>query len=318
MTANLDVIGGLPAGVLFAFCTFLLSGVVLLVIGYRKSNRRSGRLQHRLAGLSTAGDVVVRDRKPAPENSFLYVRDAKFQKWRQTLRARFSYMLAGMAILLAVLYLIALASAVVATVIFASLIAILGLVLAVLLFRQKRQTALYTAQLPEAIDIIIRGARVGMSLQENFRVIGSEMPAPLGHRFRIISEKLGIGIDLETALKSAQEEIRIKEFQFMSTTLILQRQSGGHYAEVLENLNQVLRERRAQFMKARALTSEARASARIVSGVVGLILLILALTNARQFQFLLHDPTGQNLLLYSGISIGAGFFIISRLLRTLR
>ena len=126
------------------------------------------------------------------------------------------------------------------------------------------------------------------------------------------------GIDLETALTSAVDEIGVKELQFMATTLILQRRTGGQYAEVLENLSRVLRDRRAQYLKAKALTSESRVSARIVAIVTAVILVILAATNKAQFDFLFDDPLGHNLLIYAGVSIFIGFFTLYRLLRTLQ
>ncbi|TNE38608.1 MAG: hypothetical protein EP348_04700, partial [Alphaproteobacteria bacterium] len=184
-------------------------------------------------------------------------------------------------------------------------------------WRERRQDIL-TRQLIEAIDIIIRGVRVGMSLQENFQVVSRELPPPLGRHFRIMSEKLAIGIDLESVLAAVIADIRLKEFQFMSTTFILQRKSGGQYAEILERLNHLLRDRQTQKLKARALTAEARISARIVALVTLVIIFILAITSPAQFRFLLEDRTGHEVMIYAGISIIAGFFAISRLLRSLQ
>jgi tight adherence protein B len=186
------------------------------------------------------------------------------------------------------------------------------------IYVRQREKQRFTAQLIEAIDILIRGARVGISMQESFQIIAREMPSPIGVEFKTLAEKMSIGIDLETALKEASLHRGIKEFQFLATTLILQRQSGGQYAEVLENLNRVLRDRQAQLMKARAVTSEARLSAKIIAGVTVIILCILALTNRQQFYFLLNDPSGHSILGYGFVSTLFGFFLISRILRTMK
>lgn len=297
---------------------FIASGLALLFLLYRKAGERDRRLRTRLAGLLAQGEESAGGALPAVITTPLYLEREEGKDRRKGMRRK--------AVPLILILLIALGGAIPAfqtapTLTSSFLLALAGLAGGVFLvqrYRKKRRQQRFTEQLPEAIDIIIRGARVGMSLQENFQVIGAEMPDPLGGLFRILSEKLSIGIDLETALDAAVKEIGVKELQFMATTLILQRRTGGQYAEVLENLARVLRDRRAQYLKARALTSEARTSARIVTGVTGVILLILAATNRAQFDFLFDDPLGQNLLIYSVASILIGFFIMSRLLRRLR
>tara|TARA_R110002095_G_scaffold174949_1_gene152439 strand:- start:5720 stop:6676 length:957 start_codon:yes stop_codon:yes gene_type:complete len=303
---------------LAAFIVFLLSGTFLLLFSHRQIGRRNRMLTARLAGLQGEREAPPTPLTPLPEMTTLYISETPEQSWRDKITSRLGLWLlvtgAGGAMLI---------------VGFAGFPLITGSILlggvlcaiAVISFRIYRRRARqrrFVEQLPEAIDIIIRGARVGMSLQENFQVIAREMPDPVGGAFRTLAEKLAIGIDLETALDATVRIARVKELQFMATTLILQRRTGGQYAEVLENLAQVLRDRRAQALKAQALTSEARMSARIVTGVTGVILLIMSFTNRAQLDFLFVDPLGQNLLIYSAISILIGFFIISRLLGTLK
>lgn len=302
-----------------AFSVFVLSGLSLLLLLYRKLGEGERRLTARLAGLKpdraeseTVPTLSYADVAP------LYREEGEGAGWRQRLQGRALPITILLLLLLGILAigivdypLVTLASA-------GGVMVLAGGFVAFHAYRRNARRRRFIDQLPEAIDIIIRGARVGMSLQENFQVIAREMPDPVGSQFRILAEKLGIGIDLETALGAAVEEVAVKELQFMATTLILQRRTGGQYTDVLENLAQVLRDRRAQFLKAKALTSESRVSARIVTIVTGVILVILAATNKAQFDFLFEDPLGHNLLIYSGISILVGFFILSRLLRTLQ
>jgi Flp pilus assembly protein TadB len=301
-----------------AFAIFVMSGLGLIYLGHRKFGERERQLTARLARLEPAQEA--RETLPSispPEVTALYREDGAVTGWRK---------LSDRAVPIGLALIILLPLTAVAFMEFPHwTAAVLGLAIVVTcgyggyhFYRRSLMRKKFIEQLPEAIDIIIRGARVGMSLQENFQVIATEMPDPVGRQFRTLAEKLGIGIDLETALASAVEEVGVKELQFMATTLILQRRTGGQYAEVLENLARVLRDRRAQFLKAKALTSESRVSARIVAIVTAVILIILALTNRAQFDFLFDDPLGHDLLIYSGISIGIGFFTLSRLLRTLQ
>ena len=300
------------------FAIFVMSGLALMFLLFRKLGERERRLTVRLERLEPeqreSGTLPVISPQ---EVTALYREDSAVTGWRR-LSDRAIPLGVGSLVLLSLMALAFNEYPVITLIIAGAATLPAGGYAAFHFYRQNILRKRFIEQLPEAIDIIIRGARVGMSLQENFQVIAAEMPDPVGRQFRILAEKLGIGIDLETALAAAVEEVGVKELQFMATTLILQRRTGGQYAEVLENLARVLRDRRAQYLKAKALTSESRVSARIVTIVTGVILLILALTNKAQFEFLFDDPLGHDLLIYSGISICIGFFALSRLLRTLQ
>ncbi|MEX1035662.1 MAG: type II secretion system F family protein [Sneathiella sp.] len=302
---------------LAAFSIFLLSGMALLFFLHRQMGKRNRELTVRLSGLlKEEGETPPLS--PLPERETLYTAETADRGWWARLKSKLIPLLLAM-IAGGMALAIALTEFPLATLgVLIGLGAVAAAIVAVQLYRKRVRQRRFVEQLPEAIDIIIRGARVGMTLQENFQVIAREMPEPTGGSFRVLAEKLAIGIDLETALDATVRTARVKELQFMATTLILQRRTGGQYAEVLENLAQVLRDRRTQALKAQALTSEARMSARIVTGVTGVILLIMSITNREQLDFLFIDPLGQNLLIYSSISIIAGFFIISRLLGTLK
>lgn len=306
-----------PSWVAFAVC--VLSGLSLLLLLYRKLGEGERQLTVRLTGLKPnreESETVLP--LSLAEVAPLYREEQDISGWRQRLQGRALPIVILLVFLMGILVIGIAEFPLVMLVIAGGGVSLAGGYVMLHVYLRNARRRRFIDQLPEAIDIIIRGARVGMSLQENFQVIAREMPDPVGGQFRILAEKLGIGIDLETALGAAVEDVAVKELQFMATTLILQRRTGGQYAEVLENLARVLRDRRAQFLKAKALTSESRVSARIVTIVTGVILVILAATNKTQFDFLFEDPLGHNLLIYSAISISAGFIVLSRLLRTLR
>lgn len=301
-----------------AFVLFVMSGLALIFLAYRKLGEGERRLAARLAELEpTQSDSETLPVISPQEVTALYREDSAVTGW-QRLSRRAIPLGVGLLVLLTLMAAALTEFPLITVAVAGSALLLAGSYGGFHLYRRSMLRRRFIDQLPEAIDIIIRGARVGMSLPENFQVIAREMPDPVGDQFRTLAEKLSIGIDLETALTSAVKEIGVKELQFMATTLILQWRTGGQYAEVLENLARVLRDRRAQYLKAKALTSESRVSARIVTVVTGVILLILAATNKAQFDFLFNDPLGHNLLIYAGVSIFIGFFTLSRLLRTLQ
>jgi Flp pilus assembly protein TadB len=179
--------------------------------------------------------------------------------------------------------------------------------------RRQRHTTLFLHQMPDAIDIIVRGARVGNSISKNIATVGLEMPAPIGPVFQQTAHRLNIGMDLETAFLVIPGVHKSKELQFLATTLALQKETGGEYGETLENLSRVLRERRTYSLKTVAVTAEGRLSAKIVSAMSIAVIFLLAFTNKAQLDFLLYDQEGHSLLIYCILSTVVGLFFVSRI-----
>lgn len=179
---------------------------------------------------------------------------------------------------------------------------------------QRRRKALFLKQLPEAVDIIVRGAQLGKSIAQNLAIVGGEMPSPAGRVFQNLAHQLNLGKDLEASLATIREVSKIKEMQFLATILTLQKEFGGQYAKILENLSLLLRDRQAHDLKTKALTSETRLSAKIISVVTVIVVAVLAITSDTQLDFLLHDPVGRLLFLYCLVSNGIGLVSISFLL----
>jgi len=181
-----------------------------------------------------------------------------------------------------------------------------------------RRTSLFLDQLPEAIDIIIRGAQLGKSISQNLAIVGDEMPAPTGIVFRKLAHQLNIGMDLEGSFAAIREISKVKEMQILATTLALQKEFGGEYAKILENLSRLLRDRRTHILKTKAMTSEARLSAKIIAALTIIVSGFLAVTSNTQLEFLLNDQAGHHLLLYCLVSNGLGFVLVSFCLKGIR
>ncbi len=184
--------------------------------------------------------------------------------------------------------------------------------------RQAQKIDQFIKQLPEAIEIIVRGARVGLTIEQNFKIVGEEMAAPVGDAFRSMAEKHQLGQELQSVLVSMSDKIGVKEFRFLAVTLVLQQRSGGQYSKLLQNLGNVLRDRQIQRKKLQTLTSEARLSAKAIALIAVGVVLLVALTNEEQIDFLINEVTGRTLLLYSATSLLLGFILISILLKFVR
>jgi tight adherence protein B len=131
----------------------------------------------------------------------------------------------------------------------------------------KRRVNKFTANFPDAIELMVRGLRSGLPITETLGIVSSEIPGPVGIEFRAVADKMKIGRTMEAALQETADRLGTPEFQFFVITLAIQRETGGNLAETLSNLADVLRKRAQMKLKIRAMSSESKASAYIVGSL---------------------------------------------------
>jgi len=170
-------------------------------------------------------------------------------------------------------------------------------------FITKRRRNRFIVLLPEAIDLIVRGLRSGLPITESMKVVGQEIPDPVGLEFRRIIESFSIGLTLDQALWAAAERIGVAEFRFFTISLTVQQETGGNLTETLDNLADVLRRRKQVKLKIRALTGEARASASILSALPFIMFGALLLVRPEYGMVLVNTHQGR-------IFLGVGFSLI--------
>ena len=158
-------------------------------------------------------------------------------------------------------------------------------------------------QFPGALDVIVRGIKSGLPVDECFNVIAQESADPVGHEFRLIQEGQKLGLTIDEALDRGYERVPTPEMKFFATVLTIQRQTGGNLAETLSNLSELLRDRQRMAGKVRALSSEARASAMIIAALPLVVSGLLAVVNPTYLSLMVKDPIGH-------IMIAVGIFIM--------
>jgi tight adherence protein B len=163
--------------------------------------------------------------------------------------------------------------------------------------RQRKFLELF----PEAIELMVRGLKSGVPVSESMRVVGREIPEPVGGEFRGITDALTMGQPFEDAMANASKRISLPEFRFFVISLSIQQETGGNLAETLDNLAVILRKRKQMKLKVRALSSEARASAYIVGSLPFLIFLAIFFISPDQMMLLFNDRRG-NVVLGMAIS----------------
>ncbi len=178
----------------------------------------------------------------------------------------------------------------------------------------RREQAFLSA-FPDALDLIVRAVRAGIPVGESIQAVGEEAAEPVASEFRTIAEQTSLGIDMGDALMTAAQRVAISDFNFFVVSLLLQRETGGGLAETLENLSSVVRKRKEQRLKIKALTSEGRMSAKIVAGIPLLAIGALIVMQPDYLAPLVNDPTGRLLLAAAIGSITLGMFVINRITR---
>ncbi len=151
-----------------------------------------------------------------------------------------------------------------------------------------------------ALGIIIRCVRAGLPVNEGMRAAGAELPLPTGPEFRRCVDQIQLGVSFDAALVALAERCALADYRFFAVAVALQRQTGGNLAETLDNLSETIRKRRAVKLRAKALTSETRATVLVLAVmpvVVGAILMVVSPDYVMQ---LFNTASGRRLL---GIAI---------------
>ena len=155
----------------------------------------------------------------------------------------------------------------------------LGLPHFIIGFMVNQRIEKFTKQFPEAIDLIVRGLKAGLPINETINNVGTEVTAPTGTEFKKITDAVRFGKTLDTALWETSERLDTPDFKFFVITLSVQKETGGNLAETLSNLATILRLRQQMKLKVRALSSEARASAMILGALPFVMLGAIMVTN---------------------------------------
>ncbi len=131
----------------------------------------------------------------------------------------------------------------------------------------SRRQGKFLSQLANAIDVIVRGIKSGLPLNECMQVIARESPEPLGSEFRELVEQQKLGVSLGDGLERMCDRLPLAEVRFLAIVISIQQQAGGNLSEALANLSGVLRERQMLALKVKALSAEAKASAMVLASL---------------------------------------------------
>ena len=145
-------------------------------------------------------------------------------------------------------------------------------------------------QFPVALDVFVRGLRAGHPIAAALDLLTVEMSDPIGSQFGLVVDEVTYGAELRDALQNMAERWDLDDMRMFVVSLSVQNETGGNLAEILENLSRVIRERQSMMLKVRALSSEGRMTAVILTGLPVLTFVALFLINPMFFLDVANDP----------------------------
>ena len=180
-------------------------------------------------------------------------------------------------------------------------------------FKRSRRFAKIEVELPEAIDLIVNALRAGHSLVATMGMVARENTGPLANEFRLCFEEQNFGLDMKIALDHMTERVPLQDLGIICTAIMIQRETGGNLAEVLEKTAHTIRERFRLKRMVQAQTSQGRFTG-VVLSILPLVLgMIFYVMNPKMVSVLWTTETGQKMLWTAVGMITVGGLIIRKI-----
>jgi tight adherence protein B len=172
----------------------------------------------------------------------------------------------------------------------------------------------FDRQLPEALELISRALKAGHALSVGLKLVGEEAADPIGIEFRRVFDEVSMGVGLPQALQNMTDRLNSVDLRFFVTSVLVQRETGGNLAEIIDSLASLIRKRFELQLKVRALSAEGRFSGIILFCLPIILCMLLYQINPEYMGLLFTDPIGQTLAMIGGSLMTTGAFVIKRLI----
>lgn len=180
--------------------------------------------------------------------------------------------------------------------------------------KRRRRFKQFIANLPDAVDVVVRGVKVGLPLAECFKIVAREARSPIKEEFQVIVDDQAVGLPLADATERLPDRVPIPEARFFCIVIAIQSRTGGSLAEALGNLSKVLRDRQKMRGKIKALSSEAKASAGIISALPVAVIGILSVVNPTYIGLLFNNSSGHMVLGACVVLMAMGCLVMRKMI----
>lgn len=203
----------------------------------------------------------------------------------------------------------------------AVLFAIVGVVLGAIIpfsyasYRRTKRFQKFEELFPDAIDTLARAVRAGHAFTTALELIATEIAEPVAGEFRMLFEEQKFGLPVRDALINLTDRMPLVDVKFFVTAVMLQRETGGNLAEILDNLSYVIRERFKIMRQVRVYTAQGRLTMLLLMGLPPVIVVIMLTTSPAFIRPLFADPIGHTLIVSGIVLQTLGYFVIRNIIR---
>lgn len=184
-----------------------------------------------------------------------------------------------------------------------------------LMFRRGRRMAAFEEHFPEALDLLSRALKAGHAFQTAMGMVADEMKAPVGPEFKKTFDQQNFGLPLRDSLTQMSERVPLLDVRFFVTAVLIQRETGGNLAEILENLAHVVRERFKILRQVRVHTAHARFTAFVLLALPAGLAVALYFLSPEHMDLLFNERMGQTMLMGAIVMQVIGFVWIKKIIK---
>lgn len=171
----------------------------------------------------------------------------------------------------------------------------------------------FQEQLPEALDLLSRALRSGHALSSGLDMVGSEMPEPIKSEFAELVDEINLGLSMDEAFNNLCARVPSTDLRFFTIAVLVQRQTGGNVAEILDNISRLIRERIQFARQVKALTAEGRYSAGVLIALPIIMFLYMYIVRNEYIALLWTEEIGQYMIAGAVVLQIIGAIIIKRI-----
>ena len=181
--------------------------------------------------------------------------------------------------------------------------------------KKRRRMKKFERQLPDAMDLIARALKAGHAFSSGLKMVGDQFDDPIGTEFAKTMNEINFGVGVTEALKKLPNRVDCADLKFFVISVILQRETGGNLAEILENISRLIRERFKLQGRIAALAAEGKLSAIVMVVLPFLVAFAISILNPKYIGTLLTDPLGTIFIAFGLIMMIMGILMMKRMIR---
>jgi tight adherence protein B len=182
-------------------------------------------------------------------------------------------------------------------------------------WKRKKRFEAFLEHLPDALDLMSRGLSAGHAFSEALHMVSAEMPEPIATEFRKTYEEQNLGLSLKLALENLTQRIPLLDLRMCVTAVLIQRETGGNLAEILEKVAYTIRERFRIMGDLKTLTTSSRMSAWLLCGLPIFVSIAITVMNPEYMAVLWKDSRGHYLIATALFLQATGMLIVRKILR---